>query len=328
MPTESPERVTTGQTSWQRPWRTWLVRAVAAAGVLVVAWVCATRWDVVVHGHPAYAVLLVLTLVGSVVVGWRTLPERRQVAARWRRVAGLVLLGLGVLWVAAVAWLRPFAAVQPALDAMRSDDDVTVTETATRYVLAPTGDASATGVFFQPGARVDARAYAAVLRPLAEAGHTVVVTKQPLGIAFLARGAFDGARPDFPQIEGWVVGGHSLGGTVAAMEAVDDGTDEASPVAGLLLFASYPANDVSGSLTAAVASVSGSEDGLATPAKIDASRADLPAGSAFTVVDGAVHAQFGDYGPQPGDGNPTISDDDARAQISGAAVAFVDTLAR
>ena len=46
-------------------------------------------------------------------------------------------------------------------------------------------------MFFQPGARVDPRAYAAILRPLAESGHVVVIVKQPLGIAFLATGALD-----------------------------------------------------------------------------------------------------------------------------------------
>ncbi|MEU2198811.1 alpha/beta hydrolase [Isoptericola sp. NPDC019482] len=302
---------------------------VAAAAVAVVVWACATAWGVVVHGHPAYAVLLVLTLAGAVVAGVRAL-RRRSSRPGWRRVVRVVLLVGGAAWVVLIAWLRPFGAVEPALAAMRSDDAVTVTDGATRYVLAPADGGDGTAVFFQPGARVDARAYAAVLRPLAEAGHTVVVAKQPLGIAFLAMGAFDDARSAV-DADRWVVGGHSLGGTVAAMEAdASDGPadDAEAPAAGLLLFASYPAGDVSRTLTAAVESVSGSEDGLATPAKIDASRADLPADAAFTVVEGGVHAYFGDYGPQPGDGTPTISHDDARAQISDAAVAFVDGLAR
>ncbi|SKC59022.1 alpha/beta hydrolase [Krasilnikoviella flava] len=309
---------------------TWLRAAtlvVAAAALVVVAWACATAWGAVVHCHPAYAVLLVLTLAGAVVAGVRTL-RRRPARPGWRRVLRVVLLVLGAAWVVLLAWLRPFGAVEPALAAMRSDDAVTVTEGAARYVLAPADGGDGTAVFFQPGARVDARAYAAVLRPLAEAGHTVVVAKQPLGIAFLAMGAFDDARDAMPGTERWVVGGHSLGGTVAAMEADAADGDAAAPAAGLLLFASYPASDMSGTLTAAVASVSASEDGLATPAKIDASRADLPADTSFTVVEGGVHAFFGDYGPQPGDGTPTISHDDAREQISAAAVAFVDGLAR
>ncbi len=227
-----------------------------------------------------------------------------------------------------MVWLRPFAAVQPALAAMRSDADVTVTESATRIVLAPSGSAATSdvGVFFQPGARVDARAYAAVLRPLAQAGHPVVIAKQPLGIAFLALDAFDGARADQPEPTRWVLGGHSLGGTVAALQADDADSDATAPAVGLLLHASYPAGDVRGSLTAAVESVSGSRDGLATPEKIRASRADLPADATFTEIDGATHAQFGAYGIQPGDGTATISDGEARRLISEASLRFVSSL--
>ena len=236
---------------------------------------------------------------------------------------------LCIAWVAAMVWLRPFGAVQPALAAMRSDTDVTVTETATRIVLAPTAAGpSEVGVFFQPGARVDARAYAAVLRPLAQAGHPVVIAKQPLGIAFLALSAFDAARTDQPQVARWVVGGHSLGGTVAVIQADDADTDPTAPAVGLLLYASYPAGDVRESLTTAVESVSGSRDGLATPEKIDASRANLPADATFTVIEGGTHAQFGAYGLQPGDGTATISDRDARSRISSASLRFVQSLAR
>ncbi len=165
-----------------------------------------------------------------------------------------------------------------------------------------------------------------MLRPLAQAGHPVVIAKQPLGIAFLALSAFDAARTDQPQVARWVVGGHSLGGTVAVIQADDADTDPTAPAVGLLLYASYPAGDVRASLTTAVESVSGSRDGLATPATIDASRANLPADATFTVIEGGTHAQFGAYGLQPGDGTATISDDEARTLVSAASLRFVESL--
>ena len=103
-----------------------------------------------------------------------------------------------------------------ALTAMRSDASVQVTESATRIVMEPTGSVSPLAVLYQPGAKVEARAYAAVLRPLAEAGHRVVIVKQPLGIAFLATGAFAAARADYPETTGWVLGGF-ITGLVAVM---------------------------------------------------------------------------------------------------------------
>ncbi len=306
-------------------WITWVVRVVAAAGILVIAWACLTGWGAVVHGHPLYAVLVLATLFGSAFIGSRTLHPRAT-RTGWRHIARIVLVLASIGWVGLMAWLRPFTAVEPALGAMSSDAKVTVTEDPTQIVMTPTGSASHTGVFFQPGAKVDARAYAAVLRPLAESGYTVIIPKQPLAIAFLSITTFDATKPAYPAIRRWVLGGHSLGGTVAAMQADSGDADPAAPVVGLLLYASYPDTDISTSLTTKVLSLSATNDGLATPDKIEASKHTLPTGSTFTAIDGAAHAFFGDYGPQPGDGTPAISHDDTRNQISRDSVDFVRNL--
>ena len=308
-------------------WVSRIVRLVAAAGILVVAWACITGWGAIVHGYPLYAVLLLATVAGSAVIGVRTLHPRPR-RARWRRVVRVVLVVASIGWVGLMAWLRPFTAAEPALAAMNSDATVTVAEYPSQIVMTPTGAVSHTGVFFQPGAKVDARAYAAVLRPLAESGFTVIIPKQPLGIAFFSIPTFDAVKPAYPGITRWVVGGHSLGGSIAVMEANSGDHDPTAPVVGLLLYASYPVSDVSSSLTAKVLSLSATNDGLATPDKVQASTSTLPAGTGFTAIEGAVHAFFGDYGPQPGDGTPAISHDDARGQISSASVAFVRDLSQ
>ena len=134
-----------------------------------------------------------------------------------------------------------------------------------------------TGLVYSPGARVDVRATAAVLRPLAEAGYLVVALKEPLGIALTSPGQSGTAIGAFPGVDHWAVGGHSLGGVVASSFAAKNDV-----VDGLLLHASYPLGDMSDA-DLLVTSVSGSEDGLTTPADVEASRADLPAGSTFVV---------------------------------------------
>jgi hypothetical protein len=321
MPSPGGDRVTTSAGAL-----TWITRVVAAAGAVVVLWVRITAWPAVAHGHPLYLLLLAATLAVSIIVGFSTrYPERGRARRWWLRVP---LIIVSVVAIGVVAWLKPFVAVEPALAAMQSDAKVSVAEYPTQIVLTPTGSPSTTAVFFQPGARVDARAYAAILRPLAEAGHIVVIPKQPIGIAFLATTAFESAQSAYPAVTAWVVGGHSLGGTVAAIDADDHDGDATAPVVGLLLYASYPATDMSATLTARVLSISGSQDGLATPAKIDAAKPDLPRDATYTVIDGAVHAFFGDYGPQPGDGTPTITHDRARTEISQASVTWVTTLSR
>ena len=112
-----------------------------------------------------------------------------------------------------------------------------------------------------------------------------------------------------PEIKYWAVGGHSLGGTTAAAFA-----DRHPSVKGLILYASYPAGRMTRT-DLKVLSVSGSADRFATPADIEASKANLPAGTQYVVIEGAVHSTFGDYGAQPGDGTPTTDRVAAQAQI-------------
>jgi hypothetical protein len=58
----------------------------------------------------------------------------------------------------------------------------------------------------------------------------------------------------------------------------------------------------------------------------DASRALLPADTTWVVIEGGNHAQFGDYGSQPGDNPATISAADQQTQVVMATVVFLDTL--
>lgn len=293
------------------------VRAlVGLALVAAPAWVAATAGGVVVHQHASLGVLLVSSAVAGVCVLLRVVVLARRPARPGRRGARRVVVGLGagigylVLAVLAVAaaWLRPFGATDAALAALRPDATVDVQEHAGWYAFVPRGTSPTTGLVYSPGARVDVRATAAVLRPLAEQGYLVVALKEPLGIALTSPQQSAGAIAAFPDVARWAVGGHSLGGVAAAsFAATHDDVD------GLLLHASYPLGDMSGA-DLVVASVSGSRDGLTTPADVDASRAHLPAGTTFTQVDGAVHASFADYGPQPGDGEPGVPR--ARAQTA------------
>ena len=93
---------------------------------------------------------------------------------------------------------------------------------------------------------------------------------------------------------------------------------------GLALWASYPqaSDDLSGRALAVV-SISGSLDGLSTPAKIAASRPLLPASTSWVVIAGGDHGQFGWYGPQSGDNPATIDHAAQSAQTVAATVALL-----
>jgi hypothetical protein len=306
------------------------VRAVVALALVAApVWVVATTGDAVRHQHWALAAVLAGSLLAGLAVALTTvLDERRRASAprpargvARRLVAGAGLLALLAL-AAVVVWLRPFPATSPALAALGSDDVVEVREGSGWIAFVPREAEAATGLVYSPGARVDVRATAAVLRPVAEAGHVVVALKEPLGVAFTAPDQSAGAMAAFDSVDRWVVGGHSLGGVVAASFAAshDDTVD------GLLLHASYPSGDISAADVAAT-SVWATNDGLTTPADVEASRADLPAGTRFVEIPGGVHAFFADYGEQPGDGRPMTTRAAAQAQIVDASIEALDRVA-
>lgn len=228
--------------------------------------------------------------------------------------------GLGALLVVVVVgfllWanIGVMAAEPDALTAVRDDPDVTLTDAGGAWVLATSTGPSDTGLVFIPGAKVEPVAYAATLVGVVEDGVTVVITKPTLNLAFFDFRPLTDFTALVPDVQEWFVGGHSLGGVRACQLA--EGTD------GLVLFASYCANDLSQSGLAAL-SISGSEDGLSTPEKIDEAAHLLPADTVFVVIEGGNHAGFGAYGPQSGDGEATIPDAEIRAQITDALAPFL-----
>ena len=126
-----------------------------------------------------------------------------------------------------------------------------------------------------------------------------------------------------PEITRWAIGGHSLGGAMSAAYIFNN----PNAVEGLALWAAYPAgNNSLANRDIAVTSISASNDGLATPAKIEASRALLPPGTAWVVIEGGNHAGFGYYGPQNGDGAATISRAEQQAQTIEATVQMLRSL--
>ena len=302
----------------------WWVLGPSVAALVVVIVVLATRWAAVTASQPAYLVtLLVVATAALGGVGWSSVglghgraPDRSRARVLTARALGI--LGTVVL-VLAMLWLRPLPATGVAVAAMSGSAAVRVTAPTSQIELDPTAGSTRTGLIFYPGALVDPRAYVPHLSILAAAGFPVVIVKPPCGIAFLSSGAASGAVAAHPSIARWVVGGHSLGGVVASANA---GAGQ-SRIDGLLLWAYYPNGSIAGGTSLEVTSVSAGNDGLATPAKIAASEPYLPPATRFVVVEGAVHADFGDYGTQRGDGTPTTGRAEAQAQIEEASLALL-----
>lgn len=236
----------------------------------------------------------------------------------------VLLLMLAVALAGFVIWAEtPLGPMPQALAALESDSAVRV-ETEPWLEFWPQNRPPTSGVILYPGGRVDPRSYAPAARALAEEGYLAVITPMPLNLAVFDSGAAAAVIEAYPQIETWVVGGHSLGGVMAAgyAEANADAVD------GLLLWASYPADDVLATRSKpAVLSIYATNDGLSTLEDIEASRADLPAQTRWVEIAGGNHAQFGWYGEQPGDGQAAISRPEQQEQIVAATAELLEQLA-
>jgi Alpha/beta hydrolase family len=318
--------------------------------VAVPVWLGWTRWPAILNGHPAMLIaaiacgllglIAVAWSIGSLTVGGRLDREgdpehpahrtSQQVMQRARRriILAVPLMVLSFLLVVTLTYARPFVATPTAAAALHSANGVRFSDRLGWYELVPAQQDAAgeyikptTGLVFVPGARVDSRAYAPVLRPLAEAGYLVVVLKEPFGLAVLDADHGNKVLDLHPEIAHWVVGGHSLGGSVAASLA-----DEEDRVEGLVFFASYPGEPIIRN-DLRVVSISGSADGFVTRADVEASKAKLPPSTSFVVINGAAHSSFGDYGAQPGDGIPTIDRLAAQTEISKATLALLASVA-
>ena len=235
----------------------------------------------------------------------------------------LVALGYGVAIAQGIV-------VRPALvvgqDAVSSDAtrDVTVTveDIGGRVLHVHASGTPRLTVVFYPGGYVRPQAYEWLGRALAVNGFETFIPEMPLDLAVLGKDRADAVIATLPADRKVVLAGHSLGGVMAA----DYASRHADRVGGLLLMAAYPADGVRVSASWPALSLAAEHDGLASFAEVDAGMSALPEGSVVYTVSGAVHSFFGRYGPQAGDGVPTVSRSDAEAQILDAVRTYLSKL--
>lgn len=176
------------------------------------------------------------------------------------------------------------------------------------------------GLVFYPGAKVEYSAYAPLMRDLAERGYLAVVVQMPFNFAFFDINAADRVRSDFPAVDAWWVGGHSLGGSMAAQYAADHADDGA--LDGLVLLGSYSASDLSDA-DLGVISLYGSNDQVLNRDKLRDNAPLLPRDAETVEIEGGNHASFGTYGPQSGDGEAAITPAEQQKQTADAVDGYI-----
>ena len=161
------------------------------------------------------------------------------------------------------------------------------------------------GFIFYPGGKVEHRSYIPLMQELQERGVLWVIVKMPFNLAVLDVNAADGIRAEYPEVKNWYIGGHSLGGSMAA-SYLGSHRDEFE---GLVLLGSYSTENLSDSKLR-VLSVFGSEDKVMNRESYAEYKANLPEDFTEIEIPGGCHAYFGMYGTQEGDGTPTITNEE------------------
>ena len=217
---------------------------------------------------------------------------------RWRKVFTSLLVLLLVMICLFLLWAADYYhAGNSAAEAMISDDLASVTAVSNGYLFDGPGDEAL--LIFYPGAKVEETAYAPLMRELAEEGIDVQLVRMPLHLAFLGMNdAEEIIRSS--EYEHYYIGGHSLGGAMAA----DYANRHSEELDGVILLAAYPTSQLPDPLIEIL--IYGSEDEVLNMDKVQEGEAFAPETYIRHIVTGGNHAQFGDYGAQKGDGSAVI----------------------
>ncbi len=203
-----------------------------------------------------------------------------------------ILLAVVIIWYCADYYRTDTSAFEG------SDLYSTVEVTELDGGLLFDGPGESTALIFYPGAKVEYTAYTPILLRLADAGVDCFLLEMPYNLAVLGINAADDILSDYTY-ESWYIGGHSMGGAMAAVYAAGH-TDE---LAGLLLLAAYPTSDL-GDLP--VLSIYGDLDGVVNAEKL-ATASQYTSNLTEVAITGGNHAQFGSYGLQSGDSTALIT---------------------
>ena len=187
---------------------------------------------------------------------------------------------------------------------------ISVQEEKDYVAFLPEGKETDTAFVFYPGAKVEYTAYAPLMERLAREGVACYLMHMPCNLAVLDKNGAEEVRREYAY-DNWYVGGHSLGGAMAAAYV----SQNAGDYDGLVLLGAYSTKDLTDS-GLKVLSIYGSEDGVLNREKYETDKDNLPKGFSEAEIPGGNHAYYGSYGEQKGDGQADITPDEQQEETA------------
>lgn len=231
----------------------------------------------------------------------------------------VILIVCSAIWVS--SYYRP---ADEAIAVFNNTSNIKITKD--KFItFTPNEKKSETGFIFYPGGKVSPDAYAPLCSKIAASGYKVIIAPMPLNLAIFSSEKAKDVIATNPDIKNWVIGGHSLGGVMAASYAYK----HPDQIKGLVLYAAYPQNknDMS-KQDLKVLSVWGTEDGCADLKKVQDAKALVPKDSEFKAIEGGNHAQFGSYGPQKGDNSAKITSVEQQSMAAQYTISLLNEISK
>lgn len=233
-------------------------------------------------------------------------------------IASLLLIVASIFFIYVSSYYK---AGSLALNDLKSDEAVEVQDNGD-IIFKPVLNNKNTGLIFYPGAKVEPSAYAPIAKEIASNGYTVVIAEMSFNLAILSPDKASNIISKNKEINNWIVGGHSLGGVMAADYVLKN-----DKIKGLVLLASYSQNDRDfTNKNIKVLSLWGDNDKVANLNKVKNCKSVMPSDSEFKEIKGGNHGGFGDYGHQKGDGEASITNEQQMSTTSEEIIKLLDRL--